>query len=177
MPDFHRKQNRLPRNCYIGRQWYFVTVNAESRRPMISDRKVVCHLVDTLRAACLRHLFDIYAYCFMPDHIHLEPVGLTPESDLVEFMRTWKGTSTVPLREVGLNELLQKGFYDHILRRDDNEKAVAWYIFNNPVRRSLVKDPRKWPYSGSWMFDWKRSVAPVEQFVPPMWRDKPVERS
>lgn len=155
MPDFYRKHNRLPRNCYIGRQWYFITVNAEGRRPIIANGNVVRDLLDTLRAACMSHMFDIYAYCFMPDHIHLEPVGLTPEADLIEFMRTWKGTSTVPLREVGLNDALQKGFYDHILRPDDREDAVAWYIFNNPVRRGLVNDLRQWPYSGSWMFDWK----------------------
>ncbi len=80
----------------------------------------------------MEHMFDIYAYCFMPNHIHVEPVGLSPGSDLIEFMRSWKGTSTVPLREVGLDDPFQKGFYDHILRRDDNPNAVAWYIFNNP---------------------------------------------
>lgn len=173
MPDFYRKHNRLPGNCYIGRQWYFITVNAEGRRPIIANEDVVRDLLDTLRAACMSQIFDIYAYCFMPDHIHLEPVGLTPEADLIEFMRTWKGTSTVPLREVGLNGALQKGFYDHILRPDDREDAVAWYILNNPVRRGLVNDLRQWPYSGSWMFDWKRAVAPLEEFVPPKWRDNP----
>ncbi len=101
-----------------------------------------------------------------------KPVGLAPESDLIEFMRTWKGTNTVPLQTAGLNDSLQKGFYDHILRTDDNEDSVAWYIFNNPVRKGLVQDPREWPFSGSWMFDWKRAVAPAKQFVPPMWRGK-----
>jgi len=167
MPAFQRRQNRLPRNFYIGRQWYFITVNAEDRRPIVGEAQVVRLLVDTLWAACMKHMFDVYAYCFMPDHIHVEPVGLTPESDLIEFMRTWKGTSTVPLRELGLTDPLQKGFYDHILRPDDNEDAVAWYIFNNPARKGLVKDPRQWPYTGSWMFDWRRAVAPLEEFVPP----------
>ncbi len=167
MGTFHRIQNRLPRNSYIGRQWYFITVNAEDRRPVVGEGQVVRLLVDTLRTACMKHMFDIYAYCFMPDHIHIEPAGLTAESDLIEFMRTWKGTSTVPLRAVGLNDPRQKGFYDHILRPEDNEDAVAWYIFNNPVRKGLVNDARDWPYTGSWMFDWKRSVAPLEEFVPP----------
>jgi putative transposase len=167
MPSFQRKQNRLPRNSYVGRHWYFITVNAEDRHPVVGERRVVSLLLDTLRAACMKHMFDIYAYCFMPDHIHIEPVGLTPESDLIEFMRTWKGTSTVPLRVIGLNDPLQKGFYDHILRPDDNADAVAWYIFNNPVRKGLVNDARDWPHSGSWMFDWKKAVAPPEEFAPP----------
>ncbi len=46
---------------------------------------------------------------------------------------------------------------------------MAWYIFNNPVRKGLVKDMREWPYSGLWMFDWKKAVAALEEFVPP-WK-------
>jgi putative transposase len=173
MPDFHRKSNRLPRGSYIGHQWYFITLNAEDGQPILGKGKVVSLLIETLRQACMQHMFDIYAYCFMPNHVHIEPAGLASKSDLVEFMRTWKGTSTVPLRGLGLNDPFQKCFYDHILRPDDNQNAVAWYIFNNPVRKGLVKDARDWPYSGSWMFDWKKAVAPPEEFVPPRWRDKP----
>jgi len=179
MPMFQRKRNRLPRDAYIGQNWYFITLNAEDGQPVVGEGPVVSVLLDTLRAACVKHAFDIYAYCFMPDHVHIEPVGLASKSDLIEFMRTWKGTSTVPLRRLGLNDPFQKGFYDHILRPDDNPDAVAWYIFNNPVRRGLVKDPRDWPYSGSWMFDWKKAVAPPEEFVPPWlgdnWRGKPAD--
>ncbi len=167
MATFRRKQSRLQRDAYNGRNWYFITLNAEDGQPILGEGQVVSLLVDTLRAACMKHMFDIYAYCFMPNHIHIEPVGLTSKSDLIEFMRTWKGTSTVPLRESGLNDPFQKGFYDHILRPDDNQDAVAWYIFNNPVRKGLVNDPRDWPYSGSWMFDWKKAVAPPGEFVPP----------
>ena len=185
MADFRRKRNRLPREAYIGQHWYFITLNAEDRRPILAGGPMVKILLDTLRAACAQHSFNIYAYCFMPDHIHIEPLGLAAKSDLTEFMRAWKGTSTVPLREVGLDDppwkkdgginpplqerRLQKGFYDHILRSEDNQDAVAWYIFNNPVRKGLVKDPRDWPYTGSWMFDWKKAVAPPKEFVPP-WK-------
>ena len=138
---------------------------------MFANEGIVSLLLETLRAACAEHSFNIYAYCFMPDHIHLEPVGLASQSDLSEFMRAWKGTSTVPLRKAGFDDPMQRGFYDHILRPDDNQDSVAWYIFNNPVRKGLVKDPRDWPYSGSWMFDWKKAVAPPEEFVPP-WKKK-----
>ena len=138
---------------------------------MFANQGIVSLLLETLRAACAEHSFNIYAYCFMPDHIHLEPVGLASQSDLSEFMRAWKGTSTVPLRKAGFDDPMQRGFYDHILRPDDNQDSVAWYIFNNPVRKGLVKDPRDWPYSGSWMFDWKKAVAPPEEFVPP-WKKK-----
>ncbi len=168
---FRRRRNRLRRDAYIGQQWYFITLNARDGLPVFGGEPVVNLLLETLRAACAKHSFNIYAYCFMPDHINVETLGLASKSDLSEFMRTWKGTSTVPLRELGFNDPLQKGFYDHILRPGDNQDAVAWYIFNNPVRKGLVKDPRQWPFSGSWMFDWKKAVAPPEEFVPPRKRE------
>ena len=171
LATFRRKRNRLPRGAYIGQHWYFITLNAENRQPVLAGDDVAKTLLETLQTACAKHHFNIYAYCFMPDHVHVESLGLAPESDLSEFVRTWKGTSAAPLRELGLNDPLQKGFYDHILRPNDNQDAVAWYIFNNPVRKGLVKDSRDWPCSGSWMFDWKKAVAPPEQFVPP-WKHK-----
>ena len=105
----------------------------------------------------------------MPDHLHLELAGLSPESDLISLLRDFKGGSTARIRTVGQTHLWQRSFYDHILREGERERGVAWYIFNNPVRKGLVADSRDWPHTGSWMLDWKRLSAPLEEFVPP-WK-------
>jgi putative transposase len=105
----------------------------------------------------------------MPNHLHLELVGLSENSDAISLLHDFKGNATSQARTLGIRSLWEKGFYDHILRDDDDPNAVAWYIFNNPVRKGLVKDPRDWPYSGSWMFDWKKAVAPMEEYNPP-WK-------
>jgi len=169
MPGFRRKPNRLPRQGYIGRHWYFITACTEDHRPRFSDGSLVGLLLDVLRAKSRAHSMDVYAYCFMPDHLHLELVGLAEDSDLVRMMKEFKGEATSAGRAVGIRNLWQKGSYDHVLREQDNGDAVAWYIFANPVRKGLVQDPRDWPHSGSWMFDWKKAVAPPEEFVPP-WK-------
>ena len=169
MPDFRRRPNRLPRQSYIGRNWFFITACTGGRRACLSDASLVSLVLDALRAQCRTRLMDIYAYCFMPDHLHLEMVGLAEHSDLVKMMKEFKGRAASAARGAGTRNLWQKGFYDHVLREGDNADAVAWYIFNNPVRKGLVQDPRDWPYSGSWMFDWKKAVAPPEEFVPP-WK-------
>jgi len=43
----------------------------------------------------------------------------------------------------------QKSFYEHILRKEELLDKVALYIWNNPVRKNIVEDFRKYPYSGS----------------------------
>jgi REP-associated tyrosine transposase len=130
---------------------------------------LVGRLLDTLRTKCPLSSFNVYAYCFMPDHVHLELVGLSSTSDLIVLLRDFKGVATAQARDVGIRNLWEKSFYDHILTAEDDHNAVASYIFNNPVRKGLAKDPRDWPYSGSWMFDWKKVLAPIGEYVPP-WK-------
>lgn len=105
----------------------------------------------------------------MPDHLHLELVGLSNKSDAIKLLHDFKGTATAQARRLGVRKLWERGFYDHILREEDHHDAVAWYIFNNPARKGLVQDARDWQYSGSWMFDWGKAVAPIKPYVPP-WK-------
>lgn len=167
MPNFRRKINRLPSYCYIGPNWYFITACTVDRLPRLSEAHLVESLLGALGAQCAAHSIDVYAYCFMPDHLHLELVGLAKDSNLAAMMKGFKGEGTSIGRRDGIRNLWEKGFHDHILRPTDNANAVAWYIFQNPVRKGLVKDARDWPNSGSWMFDWKKAVTPPVPFVPP----------
>jgi putative transposase len=169
MGEFRRRRNRLPGNWYTGRNWYFVTICTASRANHFSSPPLVEVTLQALRESSVANAFDVYAYCFMPDHLHLELVGLSDRSNLAAMIRAFKGTAAAKARACGVQNLWQKGFYDHVLRTGERENAVAWYIFNNPVRRRLAAAPHSWPYSGSWMFDWKNAVAPIKEFVPP-WK-------
>jgi hypothetical protein len=43
----------------------------------------------------------------------------------------------------------QKDFFDHVLRGDEDLGAQVRYIAGNPVRKSLVKDWREYPFTDS----------------------------
>jgi hypothetical protein len=45
--------------------------------------------------------------------------------------------------------LWQDGYFDRILRNDEETIIVARYIVDNPVRAGLVADFRDCPFSGS----------------------------
>jgi putative transposase len=169
MPEFRRNPNRLGAPAYVGRGLYFVTICTRGRRPVFQDPELVSTLLTELDQTCAQQNFSLYAYCFMPDHVRLELVGTDDQSNLPEMLREFKGHAAARARLTGVRGVWQKGYYDHVLRPGENEDAVAWYIFNNPVRKNLVSDPRAWPHTGSWMFDWRKAVAPSEEFVPP-WK-------
>jgi hypothetical protein len=105
----------------------------------------------------------------MPDHAHLELFGMDDAANLQAGIRACKGRSAAALRRLGVRNLWQKGFYDHILRSGDNPDSVACYIFRNPVRKGLVGRWKDWPYSGSNVLNWKELPEPDEEFVAP-WK-------
>lgn len=174
MAEFIRKQNRLIRQAYLGRRWYFVTLCTAKRCPLLGNKDLVNMLLEILERVCALHKFEVYAYCFMPNHVHLEFTACSEGCDLSLLMRDFKGISATRARRLGIRGLWQKSFYDHVLREGENEKAVAWYIFNNPVRKGLVQDPLDWTFSGSWVFDWKTLLTRQRGFIA-NWRPQPGE--
>jgi putative transposase len=153
----------------MGRRWYFVTLCTRDRKPLLREGQLVSAVLKNLEGARSFYKFDVYAYCFMPDHLHLLLSGLLEMCELPVFMRNFKGQSTVTARKLGTHSLWQKGFYDHVLRDGESENAIAWYIFENPVTKGLARRPHEWAFTGSWVFDWRKAASPPEKFVPP-WK-------
>jgi len=166
-----RKRNRLDPSCYVGPNTYFVTICVEQRKPILAQTARVEVLLKILREVCAAHQFQIYAYCLMPDHLHLEVIGTSQQSSLPRFLRSFKGKTTAAMRKLGIHNLWQKGYYEHINRPGELE-AIADYVFSNPTRAGLVKSMYDWPYLGSFLFDWKKFAPPKEPFRPP-WKMPP----
>jgi len=88
----------------------------------------------------------------MPDHLHLL-LGGQENSDLRDYMKTFKQVSAHNYRKDFNETLWQRSYYEHVLRRDGAIEDIAQYILNNPVRAGMVQDLKQYPYSGSSLFD------------------------
>lgn len=166
MLDFRRKANRLPTPSYRGHRICFLTLCAHQRKPVFRNASLAKALTNLLEETCRANGFGVYAYCFMPDHLHLILVGEKSCAELSRAVRTFKGTAAAAARARGISNLWQKGFYDHVVRGGEGLDRVAWYVFMNPVRAGLAKEFLEWPFSGSFMVNWKRVSKPAEPFVP-----------
>ena len=49
--------------------------------------------------------------------------------------------------------LWQINYYEHVLRKEEDTKGVARYIFSNPMRKGLVEDFKDYTFLGSFEFD------------------------
>ncbi len=151
MPQsFRRKRNRLPLDVYRRRAAYSITTAVAGRRPVFTRPEVVARCLEKLREASARSSFEVLAYCFMPDHLHLL-VQAMGKADLVAFMRLFKQLSGYDYRQLtgDPQALWQTSYYDHVLRPEEDVRDVARYVWGNPVRAGLADSPREYPYSGS----------------------------
>jgi len=94
----------------------------------------------------------VYAYCIMPDHVHFLSAP-SPERDLITLVKQIKGRFVSDCRKKGRTVRLQRGFYDHILRREEDVREAARYIIANPVRAGISRKMGEYPFAGSLEFN------------------------
>jgi len=83
----------------------------------------------------------------MPDHMHALLEGLDDASDFRRYAKMAKQRSGAAYALRSDGPLWQKGYYDHVLRDDEDSKEVAFYIVANPVRAGLCAAADDWPWS------------------------------
>jgi putative transposase len=140
---------RLESFNYTGRHRYFLTICTHRRAAVFTYGPIVTTVLLHFRKCAANQQFANHAYCFMPDHVHLAIEGQSRESDLRELIRWWKSKTGFEYKRATDERLWQRGFYDHVIRTDEDAAAAAMYILENPVRAELVHEPSDYPYLGS----------------------------
>ncbi|TSA46138.1 MAG: transposase [Deltaproteobacteria bacterium] len=97
--------------------------------------------------SCRRYEVDIWAYCLMPNHVHLIAVPIQPDSfrhAMGDAHRRY--TRHVNFREKWRGHLWQERFASYPMG-ENHLLAAARYIELNPVRAGLAREP--WSYKWS----------------------------
>jgi putative transposase len=152
-----------PKISYIGRERFFLTFCTEERAPTFVDAANVDLAQLQILRASIEEAFEITAYCFMPDHLHILMEGLEEGSDLRVFIKSAKQYSGYYFKQQTGKKLWQRYGYEHALRGDIERAATIRYILDNPLRAGLACDPADYPFLGSSRY----TVAElVEQALP-----------
>ena len=157
MPTDYKKRIRLRNFDYKGCYLYFITLCTFDKRSTFNTTPDGCHtvnwLIDILSEKSKSFGFKIWAYCFMPDHLHLLIEGKDSDSDMKRFISSYKQYTGYHYKNKTGVSLWQINFYEHVLRKEEETMNVAHYIFGNPVRKGLVNDYRQYKLLGSFEFD------------------------
>ena len=151
----YKKRTRLKDFDYRGYYRYFLTLCTSHKTPILGDASIVEWLTNVLVDKSKHHGFKIWAYCFMPDHLHLLIEGTTANSDMRRFISGYKQLTGFSLKKKIGQSLWQMNYFDHVLRKEEDTLNVTRYILNNPVRRGLVDDYKDYKHLGSFEVDVK----------------------
>jgi len=119
------------------------------RRPVFKDASVVTDALAQIQRTATQECFDVLAYCFMPDHLHLLVKGLEEDSDLRRFVKMSKQRSGHLYKQRSSKRLWQEGYFDRVLRDDADVHQYASYIVTNPVRAGLVTNDAEYAHAGT----------------------------
>lgn len=98
---------------------------------------------------CLKYQFEIWAYCLMPNHIHLIAVPQTKDRlNLAVGEAHRRYTRHVNFRK-GWRGHLWQGRFASFIMEEKHLLACTRYIEFNPVRAGLVKNPEDWRWSSA----------------------------
>lgn len=131
---------------------YLLTTVTEQRRPIFSDFHIGRLMVSQLRQAHDQGIVDSIAWVVMPDHCHW--LFELRQKTLGELMCRIKSRSSVTVNNASQSSgrLWQKGYHDRALRREDDLKATARYIVQNPIRAGLAARIGDYPlWDACWM--------------------------
>ena len=144
-----RKPLRLSHFDYATPGAYFVTVCTQDRACLFGEvRDGAVHLSESggIVEQVWRNLpahfpnFGIDEFVVMPNHVHgvllIEKEGGRP---LPNLMRAFKAFSTREIKARGIvrDAIWQRGYYEHVVRGEDDLAAIRRYIQDNPVKWDL----------------------------------------
>jgi len=130
-----RRSLRLPDFDYAQPFIYYVTTTTYERYPLFADPEPAGITLRCLIDHAQTLDYQLFAFCLMPDHLHLLCQPLQGTVPLQTFVGRFKGASSRRLTAFKpQSRLWQRGVCDHILRAEEDVRALAHYIAENPVR-------------------------------------------
>ena len=146
-------------------------------------------LADSIRAACDELQFDLWAFVFMPNHVHLIVHPQSPRYSMAEFLKAVKGPvsrrALAFLREQNLPWLerlnttrgpkteshfwQRGGGFDRNVTEPKTLQKMIDYIHLNPVRKGLVERAADWPWSSAGWFLGQPACGLTPDRIPIAW--------
>jgi putative transposase len=151
--SLHAVTHPYPRHLsgfsYRGKYMYSLAFTTWDRRQHFANAPIVDLVLQQVLRATTDHGFQMIAYCFMPDHLHLLVEGLDADSDLLAFVTAAKKYSGYYFAERTGQRLWQRYGYERVVRGEVERFQTLRYIVNNPVVAGLVTRAADYPFLGS----------------------------
>ena len=149
-------------------QAHELTFSCYNNKAFLTSERVCEYLVDSIVSSRRKYQFDLWAYVFMPNHVHLLIFPTTSEYSISDILLSIKQ----PVSRKAINYLRKNnpdglqclatnqmhrpyrfwqkgGGYDRNMTKIKTVIDSMSYIHSNPVRKGLVSSPDEWYYSSA----------------------------
>jgi putative transposase len=180
---------RHRRNFNVAGHAHELTFSCYRRFPFLARDRTCEWLAGAIDHARRVLEFDVWAWVFMPDHVHLvvfprrpvydiavirrlikEPVAKKATAYLAEHAPEWL-PKIERLRGGRLERLFWQsgGGYDRNITEKATLLAMIDYLHDNPLRKGLVTSPRDWKWSSAAWFVDQSPVRLIPDRIRPEW--------
>jgi len=142
-----RKSTRLKGFDYaIPNKVFFLTLCSRGKQRVFIQETFNRQVIECIKKERERVGHAVYVYCLMPDHLHLLSSPLESGISVTQFIGGLSSKITQLSWKHGFyGKLLQRSFYDHLVREEEDLGQIAEYILNNPVRKGLAEKRENYP--------------------------------
>jgi putative transposase len=128
---------------------YFLTFCTFQRSRLFITAESVAIVHEQILLVCAAQGFQMNAYCYMQDHLHLVATAKCSDSDRKQFIARAKQSAAFYFRKATQQRLWQRYGYERVLRCEEEKIAFVRYVIENPLRAELVESPLDYPFWGS----------------------------
>jgi len=129
-----------------------ITQRAAGKEPLFVEDRDYLYMLANMKDVTKKRSLEIYAFCLMPNHVHL--LASPREDALDDVMRDLFSRYAMYFnRKYGRKGHLFAGPYRQAVCLDDSYLlAASLYIHMNPTRAEIVSDPRDYRWSSVKLF-------------------------
>lgn len=128
---------------------HHVTQRGNRRQTTFFREQDYADYLALLRAHCAGAGVAVWAYCLMPNHVHLVLVPATEDGLALALGETHRRYSWAVNRREGWRGYLWQGRFGSAALDEAHLLAAARYVELNPVRARLVARPQDWAWSSA----------------------------
>lgn len=135
---------------YVEGGTYFFTLVTNDRKAIFHDPTSIKVCLDAINQIQKCHPFELVAFCFIPDHLHVLVTLPDGQKDYSTIIKEIKRKVTKDLRrEHNTPSLIvwQKRFWERTIRDEHDFKIHFDYIHYNPIKHGFVENLDDWKWS------------------------------
>ncbi len=158
--DFYREQkgiratftnvNTQKDEIYLLRKKYFGKFDEHLHKNLnepywLQDDRIAEIVAGSLHFLAQRY-FELWAYCIMPNHVHILISMFADAPILYEVMQKHKGFTGMECNKIlhRNGQFWTHESYDHVVRKNGEFGRILTYILNNPVKAGFIDNWQDW---------------------------------